>query len=40
MVSTVGEVALPALNAVIYGLQIKEIRQKIVALFQRKGHLQ
>uniref|UniRef100_A0A3Q2X3A4 G-protein coupled receptors family 1 profile domain-containing protein n=1 Tax=Haplochromis burtoni TaxID=8153 RepID=A0A3Q2X3A4_HAPBU len=32
MVSTVGEVALPALNAVIYGLQIKEIRQKIVVL--------
>ncbi|XP_030602027.1 olfactory receptor 2F1-like [Archocentrus centrarchus] len=40
VVTTVGEVALPALNAVIYGLQIKEIRQKIVTLFQRKGHLQ
>ncbi|XP_070699207.1 olfactory receptor 52N5-like [Pempheris klunzingeri] len=33
----VGEVALPALNAVIYGLQIKEIRQRIMAVFQSKG---
>ncbi|KAM7373890.1 hypothetical protein PAMP_006580 [Pampus punctatissimus] len=35
----VGEVALPALNAVIYGLQIKEIRQRIVAVFHSKGAL-
>ncbi|XP_029375557.1 olfactory receptor 52N5-like [Echeneis naucrates] len=32
----VGEVVLPALNAVIYGLQIKEIRQKISAVLCRK----
>lgn len=30
-----GHVALPALNAVIYGLQIKEVRQKISAVFKR-----
>ncbi|XP_022625606.1 putative olfactory receptor 52P1, partial [Seriola dumerili] len=28
-----GEVVLPALNAVIYGLQIKEIRQRIISVF-------
>uniref|UniRef100_A0A4W6CCL5 G-protein coupled receptors family 1 profile domain-containing protein n=1 Tax=Lates calcarifer TaxID=8187 RepID=A0A4W6CCL5_LATCA len=31
--SVLCEVALPALNAVIYGLQIKEIKQRIIALF-------
>uniref|UniRef100_A0A665UBU1 Odorant receptor, family F, subfamily 115, member 6 n=1 Tax=Echeneis naucrates TaxID=173247 RepID=A0A665UBU1_ECHNA len=31
----VGEVVLPALNAVIYGLQIKEIRQKISKLISK-----
>ncbi|XP_028277014.1 olfactory receptor 52N5-like [Parambassis ranga] len=35
----VGEVALPALNSVIYGLQIKEIRQRIIRVFQRKINL-
>ncbi|XP_072230555.1 olfactory receptor 2F1-like [Leuresthes tenuis] len=39
VVSVVGEVTLPALSATIYGLQIKEIRQRVVALFQRKGKL-
>uniref|UniRef100_A0A8D3DWM2 G-protein coupled receptors family 1 profile domain-containing protein n=1 Tax=Scophthalmus maximus TaxID=52904 RepID=A0A8D3DWM2_SCOMX len=34
-----GEVALPALNAVIYGLQIKEVRQRIVALLHSKQTL-
>ncbi|XP_071362045.1 olfactory receptor 52N5-like [Trachinotus anak] len=34
-----GEVVLPALNAVIYGLQIKEIRQRIMAVFQSKAAL-
>ncbi|KAI3374046.1 hypothetical protein L3Q82_022601 [Scortum barcoo] len=33
--SVMGHVVLPALNAVIYGLQIKEVRQRIVALFQK-----
>ncbi|XP_030293387.1 olfactory receptor 52N5-like [Sparus aurata] len=32
--SVMGHVALPALNAVIYGLQIKEVRQRIVTLFR------
>ncbi|XP_071362342.1 olfactory receptor 5B17-like [Trachinotus anak] len=31
--SVLGHVALPALNAVIYGLQIKEVRQRIMAVF-------
>ncbi|XP_067463252.1 olfactory receptor 5B17-like [Thunnus thynnus] len=31
--SVLGHVALPALNAVIYGLQIKEVRQRITAAF-------
>ncbi|XP_068436691.1 olfactory receptor-like protein COR5 [Clinocottus analis] len=31
--SVMGHVALPALNAVVYGLQIKEVRQRIAALF-------
>lgn len=30
-----GHVALPALNVVIYGLQIKEVQQKICAVFKR-----
>ncbi|XP_030009402.1 putative gustatory receptor clone PTE03 [Sphaeramia orbicularis] len=33
LAAILGEVLLPALNAVIYGLQIKEIRQRITALF-------
>ncbi|KAM9348521.1 uncharacterized protein ABDE67_010560 [Symphorus nematophorus] len=33
--SVLGHVALPALNAVIYGLQIKEVRQRIVTLFHK-----
>ncbi|XP_036974559.1 olfactory receptor 52N5-like [Acanthopagrus latus] len=32
--SVMGHVALPALNAVIYGLQIKEVRQRIMTLFR------
>ncbi|KAM8836939.1 olfactory receptor 8U1-like [Spinachia spinachia] len=32
--SAMGHVALPALNAIIYGLQIKQVRQKILALLQ------
>ncbi|XP_045895504.1 olfactory receptor 5B17-like [Micropterus dolomieu] len=31
--AVLGHVALPALNAVIYGLQMKEVRQRIMALF-------
>ncbi|XP_075342894.1 olfactory receptor 9Q1-like [Odontesthes bonariensis] len=31
--AVLGHVALPALNAVIYGLQMKEVRQKIAAAF-------
>ncbi|XP_058483712.1 olfactory receptor 52N5-like [Solea solea] len=31
-----GEVALPALNAVIYGLQMKEVRQTLAVLFHGK----
>ncbi|XP_049447273.1 olfactory receptor 5B17-like [Epinephelus fuscoguttatus] len=31
--AVLGHVVLPALNAVIYGLQIKEVRQKIMNLF-------
>nr|XP_046267716.1 olfactory receptor 52N5-like [Scatophagus argus] len=31
--AVLGHVALPALNAVIYGLQIKEVRQRIMTLF-------
>ena len=31
--SVLGHVALPALNALIYGLQIKEVRQRITTLF-------
>ncbi|XP_010744336.2 olfactory receptor 52N5 [Larimichthys crocea] len=31
--SVLGHVALPALNAIIYGLQIKEVRQRIMTLF-------
>ncbi|XP_054482262.1 putative gustatory receptor clone PTE03 [Anoplopoma fimbria] len=31
--SVMGHVVLPVLNAVIYGLQIKEVRQRIMALF-------
>ncbi|XP_022625605.1 olfactory receptor 52N5-like [Seriola dumerili] len=33
--SVLGHVALPALNAVIYGLQIKQVRQRITAVFHR-----
>ncbi|XP_071750793.2 olfactory receptor 52D1-like [Centroberyx gerrardi] len=33
VVAVMAHVALPALNAVIYGLQIKEVRQKIIAVF-------
>ncbi|XP_047199546.1 olfactory receptor 52N5-like [Hippoglossus stenolepis] len=32
----VGEVALPALNAVIYGLQMKEVRQRVTNVFHCK----
>ncbi|KAK9537023.1 hypothetical protein VZT92_006761 [Zoarces viviparus] len=32
--SVLGHVVLPVLNAVIYGLQIKEVRQRIMALFR------
>nr|XP_019969579.1 PREDICTED: olfactory receptor 52N5-like [Paralichthys olivaceus] len=32
----VGEVALPALNAIIYGLQMKEVRQRITKVFHSK----
>ncbi|TNN47460.1 Olfactory receptor-like protein COR5 [Liparis tanakae] len=32
--SVVGHVALPALNAVVYGLQIKEVRQRVWDLFR------
>ena len=32
-----GHVVLPALNAVIYGLQIKEVRQKISAVFHSRN---
>ncbi|XP_041863708.1 olfactory receptor 52N5-like [Melanotaenia boesemani] len=35
VVSVLGHIALPALNAVIYGLQIKEVRQKMAAVFQK-----
>ncbi|XP_076025336.1 olfactory receptor 52D1-like [Genypterus blacodes] len=35
--AVLGHVVLPALNAAIYGLQIKEIRQKIIALFARRN---
>lgn len=35
--AVLGHVALPALNAVIYGLQIKEVRQRITAAFQRNN---
>ncbi|XP_059208042.1 olfactory receptor 52N5-like [Centropristis striata] len=31
--AVLGHVVLPALNAVIYGLQMKEVRQRLVALF-------
>ncbi|KAM4620420.1 olfactory receptor 8I2-like [Polymixia lowei] len=31
--AVVGHIALPALNAVIYGLQIKQVRQKIITMF-------
>lgn len=37
VVAVLGHVALPALNAVVYGLQIKEVRQKIRAVFQKKN---
>ncbi|XP_008294078.1 olfactory receptor 52D1-like [Stegastes partitus] len=33
--SVLGHVALPALNTLIYGLQIKEVRQKIAAAFHK-----
>ncbi|KAK1875064.1 Olfactory receptor 5K2 [Dissostichus eleginoides] len=33
--SVMGHVVLPALNALIYGLQIKEIRQRVMALFHK-----
>ncbi|XP_051250859.1 olfactory receptor 52N5-like [Dicentrarchus labrax] len=32
--AVMGHVVLPALNALIYGLQIKEVRQRILALFR------
>ncbi|XP_074466612.1 olfactory receptor 5B17-like [Sebastes fasciatus] len=34
--AVMGHVVLPALNAVIYGLQIKKVRQKIMSLFHNK----
>lgn len=34
--AVMGHVVLPALNAVIYGLQIKEVQQKISAVFHRR----
>ncbi|KAL3043157.1 hypothetical protein OYC64_020971 [Pagothenia borchgrevinki] len=33
--SVMGHVVLPALNTLIYGLQIKEVRQRAMALFQK-----
>ncbi|KAK1875065.1 Olfactory receptor 5B12 [Dissostichus eleginoides] len=33
--SVMGHVVLPALNALIYGLQIKEVRQRVMALFHK-----
>ncbi|KAM6911508.1 LOW QUALITY PROTEIN: olfactory receptor 52E8-like [Lycodopsis pacificus] len=36
VVSVLCEVTLPAFNAVIYGLQIKEIKQRIIALFHNR----
>ncbi|KAF7206759.1 olfactory receptor 52N5-like [Nothobranchius furzeri] len=33
--AVLGHIALPALNAIIYGLQIKEVRRKIRAVFQK-----
>ncbi|XP_031695855.1 olfactory receptor 5B17-like [Anarrhichthys ocellatus] len=36
VVSILCEVTLPAFNAVIYGLQIKEIKQRIIALFHNR----
>uniref|UniRef100_A0A3B4AS45 G-protein coupled receptors family 1 profile domain-containing protein n=1 Tax=Periophthalmus magnuspinnatus TaxID=409849 RepID=A0A3B4AS45_9GOBI len=36
VVSVVGEVLLPALNALIYGVQIRQIRARVGALFCRK----
>ncbi|KAK5858146.1 hypothetical protein PBY51_002311 [Eleginops maclovinus] len=33
--SVMGHVVLPALNALIYGLQIKEVRQRVLALFHK-----
>ncbi|XP_029924015.1 olfactory receptor 52D1-like [Myripristis murdjan] len=35
-VAVMAHVALPALNAVIYGLQIKEVRQRILSVLWRK----
>ncbi|CAN9501196.1 unnamed protein product [Ophioblennius macclurei] len=38
--SVIGHVALPTLNVLIYGLQIKEVRQRLAALIRsRKGAL-
>lgn len=37
MAAVLGHVALPALNGAIYGLQIKEVRQRIRAVFQKVG---
>ncbi|KAM6907104.1 olfactory receptor 52N2-like [Xenentodon cancila] len=34
--AVMGHVALPTLNAVIYGLQIKEVRQKITSVFHSR----
>ncbi|XP_047463572.1 olfactory receptor 5B17-like [Mugil cephalus] len=34
--AVLGHVALPALNAIIYGLQIKEVRQKITAFWEAR----
>lgn len=39
VVAVLGEVALPALNSLIYGLQIKEIRTRIQALFCGRNKL-
>ncbi|KAK5887161.1 hypothetical protein CesoFtcFv8_015789 [Champsocephalus esox] len=33
--SVMGHVVLPTLNALIYGLQIKEVRQRVMALFRK-----
>ncbi|XP_035522652.1 olfactory receptor 52N5-like [Morone saxatilis] len=40
VVSVLCEVTLPAFNAIIYGLQIKEIKQRIIAVFYNRKVVQ